>query len=294
MTSKDFGAQYGACDTSYDSDDVALSSTSSDCSSVINEPINHALRTDSTTKEKFGVVAAVGMFCFALIYMTGTSSNQNYLSFLRLGYHFKASQSNGDSVFLVNSTSFVEGESLDKAFTCAGDSYKTSGETGISPALSWYNAPEGTQEFMVMMTTNYYSKDNPDEKLDKYDWVIYSIPNNVRSLSEGEENVGTFGGSYPSRPAYYYKSPCSTNGGLHNYTFTVFALSGAIVEYINYSAVALDLHSWSDGYEPDDHKQMDDDGSGVTAPFLIDAMSTLLLDKASTFVRVDIYDDDAA
>jgi phosphatidylethanolamine-binding protein (PEBP) family uncharacterized protein len=116
------------------------------------------------------------------------------------------------AMFTLTSEVGIEGGTLPSEYTCDGD--------GSSPELSWSNAPSGTQEFALMMTTL------PGDGTTKWNWVLYAIPGNTTSLMKNSEGVGVAGvGS--DGPTLAYQSPCSQGPGLKVYTFTLYALSGS-------------------------------------------------------------------
>ena len=114
-------------------------------------------------------------------------------------------------VFSVTSTASVGG-ALPSDYTCDGP--------GSSPALAWSNAPSGTTEFAVLMTTL------PGDGTTKYNWVVYGIPATKLGLSKDSYGVGMLGvGS--DGPIVAYQPPCSQGLGTKTYTFTVYALSAS-------------------------------------------------------------------
>ncbi|MDI4634564.1 YHYH protein [Pelomonas sp. V22] len=97
-------------------------------------------------------------------------------------------------------------------FTCDGP--------GSSPALSWSQAPVGTQAFALLMSTL------PGDGSIKYNWVLYGIPAARTTLPRDSFGVGTLGvGS--DGPAAAYQAPCSQGPGAKTYTWTLYALSAA-------------------------------------------------------------------
>ncbi len=113
--------------------------------------------------------------------------------------------------FSVTSAAAVSG-ALPSDYTCDGP--------GSTPALAWSNAPTGTTEFAVLMTTL------PGDGTTKYNWVLYGIPVGKSSLAKDSYGVGTVGvGS--DGPIVAYQPPCSQGLGTKSYTFTVYALSAA-------------------------------------------------------------------
>lgn len=115
------------------------------------------------------------------------------------------------SLFTLGSASAVGG-TLPADYTCDG--------TGSTPALTWTNAPSGTTEFAVLMSTL------PGDGSTKYNWVLYGIPAKQTGLVRNSVGVGTLGvGS--DGPVVAYQPPCSQGLGEKIYTFKVYALSAA-------------------------------------------------------------------
>jgi phosphatidylethanolamine-binding protein (PEBP) family uncharacterized protein len=112
--------------------------------------------------------------------------------------------------FALSSTAFVDGGTLPVEYTCDG--------AGSSPPLAWSNAPAGTAEFAILMTT--LANDGL-----KWNWVLYGIPASATSLAENAANVGT-AGLTSDGPKLAYSPPCSQGPGAKTYTFTIYALSG--------------------------------------------------------------------
>jgi phosphatidylethanolamine-binding protein (PEBP) family uncharacterized protein len=115
------------------------------------------------------------------------------------------------STFSLTSAAAVSG-TLPAEYTCDGPA--------STPALAWSNAPSGTTEFAVLMTTL------PGDGSTKYNWVLYGIPASKTSLAKDSYGVGTLGvGS--DGPIVAYQPPCSQGLGDKTYTFTVYALSAS-------------------------------------------------------------------
>ena len=113
-------------------------------------------------------------------------------------------------VFTLTSPDFVEQGVLPTEYTCDG--------AKNSPPLAWTGVPAGAVEFEIMMTTVA-----PDGL--KWNWVLHSIPGNVRSLAKNSMGVGT-AGLTSDGPLLAYSPPCSQGPGKKWYRFTVYALSG--------------------------------------------------------------------
>ncbi len=112
--------------------------------------------------------------------------------------------------FKLTSPVAVDGGTLPAEYTCDGE--------GVSVPLAWQNAPAGTREFALLMTTL------PGDGTTKWNWVLYAIPSTVTALPRNSTAIGTFGvGS--DGPQAAYQPPCSQGPGAKIYTFTVYALS---------------------------------------------------------------------
>ena len=114
--------------------------------------------------------------------------------------------------FTLTSPAASDGGTLPAEYTCDG--------AGASLALSWSNAPSGTREFALMMTTL------PGDGTTKWNWVLYGIPASATGLAKNSSGVGTPGvGS--DGPQAAYQPPCSQGPGAKLYTFTLYALSAS-------------------------------------------------------------------
>jgi phosphatidylethanolamine-binding protein (PEBP) family uncharacterized protein len=114
--------------------------------------------------------------------------------------------------FTLTSPAASDGGTLPAEYTCDG--------AGASIALSWSNAPSGTHEFALMMTTL------PGDGTTKWNWVLYAIPASATGLAKNSSGVGTPGvGS--DGPQAAYQPPCSQGPGAKLYTFTLYALSAS-------------------------------------------------------------------
>lgn len=116
------------------------------------------------------------------------------------------------SGFKLSSSAGADGSAMTADYTCDG--------TGSTIPLSWTNAPAGTKEFALLMTTL------PGDGSTKWNWVLYSIPATTTSLAKDSFGVGTLGvGS--DGPMAAYQPPCSQGPGAKIYTFTIYALSAS-------------------------------------------------------------------
>lgn len=123
-----------------------------------------------------------------------------------------ASGATSNSLLKLTSPVAVEGGALPAEYTCDGAS--------ASPALTWANAPAGTKEFALLMTTV------PVSGSIKYNWVLSGISASATGLARNSIGVGIAGvGS--DGPLASYQSPCSQGPGSKTYTFTLYALSAS-------------------------------------------------------------------
>ncbi len=116
--------------------------------------------------------------------------------------------------FELKSSAFSAGEEIPKKFTCEGPD--------VSPALSWGEAPPGTQSFGLIM-------DDPDAPVGTWvHWVIYNLPPDARELSENlakdkELPNGARQGTNDFKK-FGYGGPCPPPGPAHRYFFKLYAL----------------------------------------------------------------------
>jgi Raf kinase inhibitor-like YbhB/YbcL family protein len=96
----------------------------------------------------------------------------------------------------------------------------------ISPPLQWTNAPAGTKTFVVIC-------DDPDAPAGTWvHWVLYDVPANVSSISEGlpktktvlttaKQGINDFG-------KIGYNGPMPPPGTTHRYFFKIYAIGKEI------------------------------------------------------------------
>jgi len=126
--------------------------------------------------------------------------------------------------FQLHSTTFSQDGTPPLSMILNNSSCTASGAVGLdqSPELYWTGAPWGTRSFVVVLydTTAAFTH-----------WGMYNIAPNVNALPQ---NAGVAGSSYGSQienDFYYgmeYDGPCPPAGyapEIHNYVFTVYALS---------------------------------------------------------------------
>ena len=96
---------------------------------------------------------------------------------------------------------------------------------GTSPAITWTNAPAGTQSFVLNMHDMDVVRNKTSD--DQAHWVVWNIPATAAGLPEGvPEGAQLADGSYQiSATGPMYRGPgAPANGPFHHYVFEVFAL----------------------------------------------------------------------
>lgn len=131
-------------------------------------------------------------------------------------------------VFSLSSPAFEAGGTLPDLYICME---KTGLPDDTNPPLAWADVPDGTVEFVMLMSTVV---SNSSGTSTKYNWVLYDIPLSAAAIPEdntvitsghtGTTQVGT-PGLTSDGPDYDYSPPCSQGPGLKHYTFTLYALS---------------------------------------------------------------------
>ena len=112
----------------------------------------------------------------------------------------------------ISSTAFSEGDEIPRRHTCDGED--------LSPPLTWSGTPNDLQS-LVMIT------DDPDAPSGTFvHWVLYNIPPDTSSLSEGVSGVGTQGVNGFGKSGY--GGPCPPKGPAHRYFFKIYALDTSL------------------------------------------------------------------
>lgn len=118
----------------------------------------------------------------------------------------------GQMPMTISSTAFSEGDEIPRRHTCDGED--------LSPPLTWSGTPNGTQS-LVMIT------DDPDAPSGTFvHWVLYNIPPDTSSLSEGVRGIGTQGVNGFGKSGY--GGPCPPKGPAHRYFFKIYALDTSL------------------------------------------------------------------
>jgi Raf kinase inhibitor-like YbhB/YbcL family protein len=113
--------------------------------------------------------------------------------------------------FQLSSKKITQNGKMPDIYTCE--------KGNISPALNWQDAPAQTKSFALTLS----SLDTPVGKI--YLWVLYNIPINVTSLSEGAHDLSRdmmIGKN--SLGAQEYRGPCPLDNKVHRFVITVYAL----------------------------------------------------------------------
>jgi len=96
---------------------------------------------------------------------------------------------------------------------------------GTSPAISWTNAPAGTQSFFLHMHDLDVARNKTTD--DQPHWVVWNIPASSKGFPEGVPRGSQMpDGSYQiSATGPVYRGPgAAANGPLHHYVFELYAL----------------------------------------------------------------------
>lgn len=115
----------------------------------------------------------------------------------------------------ISTPAFADGAEIPQKFSQFGE--------GVSPALEWSGAPEGTMSFALVCR-------DPDAPMGTFvHWVIYEIPDTAKGLPEGvpAEPMLQTGGIQGTNSArrFGYVGPRPPAGPAHRYIFTLYALS---------------------------------------------------------------------
>ena len=122
--------------------------------------------------------------------------------------------------FSISVPSAINVNQLPISATCDG--------AGISPAITWSNAPSGTKYLTIIMDS-IPGPPRPGETSTENHFYLtnYNIPSSVHSISEGNKVIGALGQNFLGR-ALGYTPPCSQGPGAKIYTITIYALSEKI------------------------------------------------------------------
>jgi Raf kinase inhibitor-like YbhB/YbcL family protein len=118
---------------------------------------------------------------------------------------------------------FPDGADIPVKFTQAAPGVAT-GE-GLSPAISWTNAPAGTQSFFLNMHDEDVARNKTTD--DQAHWVVWNIPATATGLPEGvPKGPKLANGAFQiSATGQMYRGPgAGANGPKHHYMFELYAL----------------------------------------------------------------------
>ena len=102
------------------------------------------------------------------------------------------------------------GSTIDPRYTCKG--------ANVAPALSWTEAPEGTQEIAVTMIDEDFNFDH---------WTLSGIAPDVTALAENTTPEGAVA-ALNGNGAAAYTGPCPPARATHTYRITIHYLDRAL------------------------------------------------------------------
>ena len=132
---------------------------------------------------------------------------------------------------------FPDGGQIPVKFSQAAPGVPT-GE-GTSPAMSWTNAPAGTQSFFLHMHDLDLARNKTTD--DQAHWVLWNLPATATGLPEGvpKGSQRPDGSFQISATGPMYRGPGAPAAGpLHHYVFELFALD-----------IKLDVKPTADAFE---------------------------------------------
>jgi Raf kinase inhibitor-like YbhB/YbcL family protein len=133
----------------------------------------------------------------------------------------------GGPPMVLSSTAFPDGGTIPIKYSQAAPG-AAPGE-GTSPALTWTNAPAGTQCFVLHMHDLEAARNGTTD--DQVHWLVWPIPATATGLPEGVAKGDRLpDGSYQtSATGRVYRGPgAGANGPPHHYTFEIYALDTKI------------------------------------------------------------------
>ena len=123
-------------------------------------------------------------------------------------------EEDNEMAFTLTSSAFAQGGTIARSYSCDG--------RDISPPLSWENAPDGSESFVLIC-------DDPDAPVGTWvHWVLYNISGGSRNLPEGLSSAPELNdGSRQGKNDFNrigYGGPCPPRGSVHRYFFKLYAL----------------------------------------------------------------------
>lgn len=146
----------------------------------------------------------------------------NVLYSVLLGIAMSAGQAQAQN-FVLTVNGFEDGADIPVKFSQAAENAAPGG--GTSPALSWENAPQGTQSFVVNMADLDFAPNRGARP--QAHWVVWNIPGNATGLAEDQPEGETLpNGAYQiSATGRVYRGPgAPASRPRHHYLFEVYAL----------------------------------------------------------------------
>jgi Raf kinase inhibitor-like YbhB/YbcL family protein len=139
------------------------------------------------------------------------------------------SRSSADKIFTLRIPTMKDGDPFNATFACPAEAGAAIAGKNISPQLQWSNAPEGTEEFAVLLD----DPDAPDDNgvLSTFThWMTWGIDDDAKGLKQaqngpfvGNNDLAPYG--FPPSLSQNYFGACAPPGtGVHRYIFHVFAL----------------------------------------------------------------------
>lgn len=129
------------------------------------------------------------------------------------------------------------------------DMYTQANATPISPALSWENAPAGTNSFVLILH-------DPDVAVaksatDNLHWLVFNLPATARALPEGVPSTerlpdGAIQALNVGKTVGYRGPGARAPGPYHHYTFELYALDGKLA--LGPDATRADVLKAMDGH----------------------------------------------
>ena len=139
------------------------------------------------------------------------------------GAQAPAGRGGGGTPMTLSTTAFPDGGTIPVKYSQAAPG-AAPGE-GTSPALTWTNAPAGTQSFVLHMHDLEVVRNKTTD--DQAHWVVWNIPGTATGLPEGVPRGAQLAdGSYQtSATGPVYRGPgAPANGPPHHYVFEIYAL----------------------------------------------------------------------
>jgi Raf kinase inhibitor-like YbhB/YbcL family protein len=125
--------------------------------------------------------------------------------------------------FMLTSGAFVDGQAIPLRNTQAAPGVEAG--KGVSPPLTWANAPAGTVSFLLYMHDMDVARNKTPD--DQVHWLVWNIPPATRWLEDGiPEGAKLKDGSYQiSATGPMYRGPGAPATGVpHHYMFELYAL----------------------------------------------------------------------